>query len=261
MADKKISQLTTNPGIDGTEEMPTARSGSNFKNTLDALKTWLASVIGSLQAVTGIGNETTHNIGVKVGDNTGDAKTTVTPTGVVGQYKDDALPFAEISTSGINVGTGVANKFSVDAATGAITQNEDTIVVTKHAKVSIDNAALKTANSIPILLIADPGAGKIVRVTDVVGAFVFGSEALDASWGVIFTETVSDPATQYQWEIPFILSASADAIGSGTATESDRTGPANLIENKAVYFAADGDSTHGVGNLLNLYITYQIITL
>lgn len=45
MSDLKISQLTTNPGIDGTETMPTAKSGSNFKNTLTALKTWILSGI------------------------------------------------------------------------------------------------------------------------------------------------------------------------------------------------------------------------
>lgn len=46
MANQKISALTSNPGIDGTEEMPTAKSGSNFKNTLSALKTWLQGVLG-----------------------------------------------------------------------------------------------------------------------------------------------------------------------------------------------------------------------
>lgn len=37
----KISQLTANPAIDGTEEVPTARSGSNFKNSYFELLSWM----------------------------------------------------------------------------------------------------------------------------------------------------------------------------------------------------------------------------
>lgn len=41
MADLKISGLITNPGIDGTEEVPTSRGGSNFKNTYANLSAWM----------------------------------------------------------------------------------------------------------------------------------------------------------------------------------------------------------------------------
>lgn len=41
MADQKISALTANPSIDGTEEFPVAKGGANFKNTLQELKDWI----------------------------------------------------------------------------------------------------------------------------------------------------------------------------------------------------------------------------
>jgi hypothetical protein len=39
--DKKISELTENPSINGSEEIATERGGSNYKNTYEDLKTWI----------------------------------------------------------------------------------------------------------------------------------------------------------------------------------------------------------------------------
>jgi len=58
--DKKISGLDLNPSIDGTEEVPTERGGSNYKNTYTALKTWILSgVSGFVESVTGDGVDNT----------------------------------------------------------------------------------------------------------------------------------------------------------------------------------------------------------
>ena len=38
--DKKISELTSNPTINGSEEIAEERGGSNYKNTLQDVKTW-----------------------------------------------------------------------------------------------------------------------------------------------------------------------------------------------------------------------------
>lgn len=40
MANLKISQLTANPAITGAEEIPTAKSGANYKVTFDELRAW-----------------------------------------------------------------------------------------------------------------------------------------------------------------------------------------------------------------------------
>jgi lysophospholipase L1-like esterase len=54
--DQKISQLTENPSITGTEEIPTERGGSNYKNTFNSLKTFFG-ISG-----TNTGDETTGTI-------------------------------------------------------------------------------------------------------------------------------------------------------------------------------------------------------
>tara|TARA_R110002012_G_scaffold266795_1_gene450406 strand:- start:509 stop:1120 length:612 start_codon:yes stop_codon:yes gene_type:complete len=54
--DKKISDLNLNPSIDGTEEVPTEKGGSNFKNTYTGLKNWiLSSISGFVETITGDG--------------------------------------------------------------------------------------------------------------------------------------------------------------------------------------------------------------
>jgi|TARA_R110002153_G_scaffold87692_1_gene216585 hypothetical protein len=39
--DKKISELPSNFNINGTEQIPTERGGSNYKNNYNQLKAWL----------------------------------------------------------------------------------------------------------------------------------------------------------------------------------------------------------------------------
>ena len=43
--DKKISELTQNPSIDGSEEIAEERGGSNYKNTFTALKDWILTFV------------------------------------------------------------------------------------------------------------------------------------------------------------------------------------------------------------------------
>ena len=43
--DKKISELSINDNIDGTEEIVEAKNGENFKNTLNQVKDWISEGI------------------------------------------------------------------------------------------------------------------------------------------------------------------------------------------------------------------------
>jgi len=43
--DKKISELSINDNIDGTEEIVEAKNGENFKNTLNQVKDWISEDI------------------------------------------------------------------------------------------------------------------------------------------------------------------------------------------------------------------------
>jgi hypothetical protein len=43
MADKKISDLTSNPTITGFEEIPLEKDNENFKNTFNDLKEFIGS--------------------------------------------------------------------------------------------------------------------------------------------------------------------------------------------------------------------------
>jgi hypothetical protein len=51
--DKKISQLSTNDNIDGTEEIVEAKNGGNLKNTLDQIKDWVLQGVDVSRTIDG----------------------------------------------------------------------------------------------------------------------------------------------------------------------------------------------------------------
>ena len=113
--DKKISELTENPSIDGSEEIAEERGGSNYKNTFTALKDWILTFVNTTfiqgvrplktvnnESLDGSGNIEISNAYSKVaevdvgGVRTGD---TVDPTLSEALNKILSAPFQDLSYS------------------------------------------------------------------------------------------------------------------------------------------------------------------
>lgn len=119
-------------------------------------------------------------------------------------------------------------------------------------KVSLTASQILTANSAPVEVIPAPGAGKIISVVSALCKFNFGTTAFD---GVTLADLIHATATS--------ASVSTGDIGGGVSTfgaMSPGYGGIQLVENQALLFKADGDSTVG-DSTVDLYITYSVITL
>ncbi len=128
----------------------------------------------------------------------------------------------------------------------------------KKAYVSLTAAQVKTSNSVPVQLIASPGSGKIITVTNVDAKRNFVSAAFAANAGMVYTKDVSDPDTEYQKFIPVnFISSAASKIISATGNVDDTP---VLLDNKAIMFRMGADSATGDGSI-EFYISYNITIL
>jgi len=99
---KKISDLTSNPAINGSEEIAEERGGSNYKNTLEDIKTWVLEGVETdgVQTVTGEGvNDTDPKNPVLSFPDTSEVTETTDK-----KYVTDAEKVVISNTSGTNTG-------------------------------------------------------------------------------------------------------------------------------------------------------------
>lgn len=142
--DKKISELTQNPNIDGSEEIAEERGGSNYKNTFTALKDWILTFVTTTfiqgvrplktvnnESLDGSGNIEISNAYSKVaevdvgGVRTGD---TVDPTLSEALNKILSAPFQDLSYSySINYSLVEKGLSVTPTSTWNIVPNDDTV--------------------------------------------------------------------------------------------------------------------------------------
>lgn len=119
-------------------------------------------------------------------------------------------------------------------------------------KVSLSAAQILTANSVPIEVVAAPGAGKIISVLSALCKFTYGTTQFDGGGlGNLILDTLTDPIM------------STGVIGNSTSSFdvlSQAYGGTQFAPNLALLFKTDSDSTVG-DSTIDLYITYSIITL
>jgi len=125
-----------------------------------------------------------------------------------------------------------------------------------HTKVSLTAAQIKSANSVPVSLIATPGVGKVIEVVSALANFQYGTVAFDS--GSTAFELQINTAATHQFLLSGILNGTASVfammgVNSATTTQIVANEPLNFVLTGAD--ATVGDST------IDLYINYRIITL
>ena len=152
----------------------------------------------------------------------------------------------------------VANKFEIIGGTvddillgdGSTTSfsSQGVNVTEKH---SFTSAQIKTLNSAPIDLIQSGGVGTYIRLVIIDWKF---------NWG---TTAFSGTRAQVKWgDNSLVLSAPFFFFETEDRFEGDAS--SSLLvrqENSKMYLTADADSVLTGDSTLDLYITYQIVTL
>lgn len=130
----------------------------------------------------------------------------------------------------------------------------------KQLKVSLTATQIKTLFSQPVDLIQAPGVGKLIEVISVSSKLNFNTVGFDVVGNVLSLTT--DTATRPQFN-------DAGALNTSTLTTVHKLqqstkmaqNDAQLVENKKLVAKFDSaDSVNGDGTI-DLYITYQVITL
>lgn len=117
-------------------------------------------------------------------------------------------------------------------------------------KITITGSAFRTLNSSPVTLIPAPGAGKIIQLNKVLVSFVYGSVTANYATGGIFS-------------ITYLTNSGSPSLNS--TSNSIRTyepqSNIDITENTAITLSAIGSDATVGDSTLNVYVTYEIITL
>jgi len=144
--------------------------------------------------------------------------------------------------------------------------HKDNLADTIDVKATINNAAILTGNSVPILAVPSPGPGKIIRLQYLSGDALWqgGDVAYDTNVDLIL---ITDTATHEQGFLGgangLLTSTAARHVVGKVITVSDlaATTDTQLIPDKGLYvMIKTGDPLNGTFNI-NLYFRYKIITL
>jgi hypothetical protein len=120
----------------------------------------------------------------------------------------------------------------------------------KTVKVSLSSAQILDSNTSPVQLIAAPGAGKMIRVTSITAIFTFN--------GVAYATNTNGQVRINTYQLNSI------SLNFGASTESTFGFPqaaSGTLSNQSINFTTQtGNPTAGDGTI-DLYITYQILSL
>jgi len=141
--DKKISDLTSNPAISGSEEIAEERGGSNYKNTLEDIKTWVLEGVETegVQTVTGNGVDNTdpQNPVLSFPDTSEVTETTDK------NYVTDAEKVVVGNTSGTNTGDQDLSDLQPILSEGAFVDGDKTKLDGIEANAEVNSINSKTA--------------------------------------------------------------------------------------------------------------------
>jgi len=130
-----------------------------------------------------------------------------------------------------------------------------TVGTVLETSLSLTAAQIKTLNSVPVQIVAAPGAGKAIEVVSGSVDFTFGAPAFDNSLIVVKTAGVIYQGGQ----------VNANVLNSGASVFSKFSYNSalvlQLIANTALQVTAEADSTTTGTGTAKVYITYRIITL
>ena len=123
-------------------------------------------------------------------------------------------------------------------------------------KKQLTVAETKTLSSVPITIVAAPGAGYAIEAISASAFLDWGSVAFDHSFIYLKTDT---SATHQLTSGGTFLSQTADKfVRFGTNSSGSASG---VVENKALQVTANADSTTTGDSIVTVYCLYRIIAL
>lgn len=129
----------------------------------------------------------------------------------------------------------------------------------QSTKISLTQTQINSLNSVPIIAIANPGVGKIIKPISMFARFNYGSHTFSGGADIHLT-TIS--INESYFELQNILSLASNTITDARNwIDQGNVSTDVLLDNSAMYLKADGDSTSGIGCSIDIYITYKIVTL
>ena len=260
MANLKISELTSNPSIDGSEEIPSAKSGSNFKMTLTAIATWLG--LSAFLKTDGTTNGATSQ--AQQFDN-GVTANSLGPTvnrgmDVNGIYISDTHNTASMASDGTVTAESNDNstktELNPDGSITYVGKSGSTIgdCIIGFKKIHLTSADIQTGNSVPIVLIPAQGVGTVVAaMVDTKARCINGVVPFTAGEMDIKNDTANNVQIAYR---SLLSSATGTPIEYAFLFGIDE----NIIQNKdlVAVFTADNPLCDAE---IDIYLIYQILTL
>lgn len=182
-----------------------------------------------------------------------------------------------VNSSGINVQGGLHNISVINSSGVTITESNVSYVrnlkfgeanIYQTVKVTLTAAQLATGYTVPIQVIAAPGAGKIIDPISCFAHLRFNSVAYDVSY--LYLNHVANSAILgcgFNGSSASFVQSSADAFTKFAGVPDDLSfnytiSYGDMTENTALYaqIGAGADPTVGDSEI-DLYITYRIVTL
>lgn len=187
--------------------------------------------------------------GVIAVDNTAQLEATLKPNGEVSATDNGNSTYTKLKPDGGILQTSVANAVTC-------------VVETRSVKVSLTSAEVKALKGTEFTLVGAPGAGKVIKHISSVCKLNFVSAPYSEVTIYIFNHNI--PVINPQAYIySFLLgsSVSAFAFGSSDSNVIINEGVGSLKENEALVMLAPDEPGDSGDGTLDIYLTYQIITL
>lgn len=126
----------------------------------------------------------------------------------------------------------------------------------RELKISLTAGQIKTLTSVPITVVAAPGAGYAIEVISGSAFIDWGSVAFDNSFLYLTVDTAS--THQLTTGGTFFSQVADKFVRMATNSSGSTTG---VVENKALKVSANADSTTTGDSTVTVYCVYRIIEL
>ena len=174
-------------------------------------------------------------------------------------FGDEYEVFASTPTAGqLFYATDTYDLYYGDGITHRRVNTAESCACIKTVKVTLSSAQILSSHTTPIELIAAPGAGKLIKVLGITGKLSFSTAAyvLGADCYLAYQDNLSSGYISSAEMTTYVTLANTNYFGVALVNFT----LANA-ENKSVFFYTESSDPTTGDSTIDLYITYQILTL